>query len=167
MRTKTALLTATLLALLIAGCRGGSSPTEGIAGTYRFSFSTSLSNTSGAPTIQNAQVRLDNAVKMDSCPPGDTENDYDENGNLVAVVCIAPGTATVALHSADKIGAGNHTLLFFMAQQIGNFSPSPYRVMAFSMQITDANGKVVKTITLPAESGSLIDGQAIAYTFSI
>src|SRR3954466_6774101 len=118
--TRNALLASILLALALGGCGGGSSPTEGPTAPLQFSFSTSLSNTSGIATIQDAQVRLDNAVKMDSCPPGETEPQYDANGKVIGFACVFKGAATVTLSAADRIGSGNHTLLFFISQHTTN-----------------------------------------------
>jgi hypothetical protein len=164
---RNALLAVLLLALSLGGCGGGSSPTEGTVASLQFSLSTTLTNTAGIATIQDAQVRLDNAVKMDSCPRGATEPQYDANGKVIGFDCVFKGAATVTLSAADRIGSGSHTLLFFISQQTTNHSPSPYRISAFTIQITDIQGKPVKTISLPAQSGNLASGQALSYTFTI
>lgn len=167
MQTRYAWLATALLALGMAGCHGGSSPTEGLTGSFRFSFSTELSNTSRVASIGDAQVFVDKVVVADSCPPAALENQYDVNGNVVSIHCIAPRTAQVTFSAANRIEPGSHTLRFLIVEHSTDRSPSPYKVAAFNLLVTDANGKFVKTLSLQTQTAGLAAGQAIVYTFTI
>jgi hypothetical protein len=173
MRLNGILLAATLLpALVMAACGHARSITEPasparLTGPYTFSLSTSLSNTSGAPTINDAQILIDNNVEADSCPPGDLEQLTDPDGNVIGASCIAPGTSAVTLSATGNIGPGSHSLLVFISQQSTGFSPTPYSVKAFTFQVTDATGHLIKSVNLPAQTASLAVGQSIAYTFTL
>jgi hypothetical protein len=167
MQNRYAWLAAALLALVMAGCHGGSTPTEGLTGSFKFSFSTVMSNTSGVASIEHAQSFVDNVPVADSCPPQNQESEYDANGNVVSILCTAPKLATVTFSAAKQIGTGNHTLRFVISQQTTDRSPSPYKVSAFNLLVTDANGKFVKTISMQTQTAGLAAGQAIVYTFTI
>jgi len=167
MQIRYAWLAAALVALGMAGCHGGSLPTEGLTGSFKFSFSTVMSNTSGVASIEHAQTFVDNVPVADSCPPKDQESEYDANGNVVSILCAAPKMAIVNFSAVNQIGPGNHTLRFAISQQTTNSSPSPYRVAAFHFVVTDASGALVKDISLPTQTGNLAAGQAIVYTITI
>lgn len=161
-----------LSALVMAACGHARSITEptsppGLGGPYRFSLSTSLSNTSSAPTINDAQILIDNNVEADSCPPGDLEQLTDPDDNVIGSTCIAPGASAVTLSAAGNIGPGSHSLHVFISQHTTGFSPSPYSVKAFTFQVTDAAGHLVKSVALPAQTANLAVGQSIAYSFTL
>jgi hypothetical protein len=173
MRLNRIFLAATLLpALGVAGCDHVRSLTEppspaSLAGPYTFSMSTTLSNTSGTPTIVDAEVLIDNNVEADSCPPGDRELDTDPDGNVISFSCTAPAVAAVTLSTGGHIGPGMHTMLFFISSQTAGSSPTPYTVMAFTFQVSGANGNLIKSISLPSQSANLAIGQSIVYTFTL
>jgi len=173
MRLNRIFFAATLLpALGIAGCNHARSMTEppspvALTGPYTFSMSTSLSNTSGAATIGDAEILIDNNVVADSCPPGDLEQNTDPEGNVLSASCIAPGVSAVTLSAMGNIGPGNHSLLVFISQQATSLAPSPYAVKAFTFRVSDATGHLIKSISLPAQSANLAVGQSIVYEISI
>lgn len=164
-------LTATLLAALgMAGCNGLRSLTEppddvGLTGPYTFSLSTSLRNTAGDATVIDAQILIDDVVVADSCPPLDEVPQTDGDGN-VTDFCEAPAAAAVNLGTGGHIGPGLHTVLFFISSQTSS-APTPYTVAAFNIQVNDAKGNPLKTLSLPAQSASLRAGQSIVYQISI
>ncbi|HEY0555507.1 MAG TPA: hypothetical protein VGG20_14695 [Thermoanaerobaculia bacterium] len=171
MRRKMLFLAAGFLAAFgLAGCNGLRSLTEppddeGLTGPYTFSLSTNLSNTAGTPTIIDAQILIDNIVVADSCPQQDEGSQTDGDGNIT-YFCEAPASAEVDLGTGGHIGPGMHTVLFFISSQTAS-APTPYTVMAFSIQVNDAQGNPLKTLSLPAQSASLRAGQSIVYQISI
>jgi uncharacterized protein YceK len=172
MRLNRIFLAATLLAALgMAGCdtlRSLTEPPEGLTGPYTFSMSTSLSNTSGTPTILDAQLLIDSNVVADSCPEEDLFPQTDADGNVTSYFCTAPATFAVTLSAEGHIGPGRHTMmLFFISSQTVDRAPTPYAVMAFTFQVSDAKGNLIKSISLPTQSANLAGGQSIVYEISI
>jgi len=164
-------LAATLLAAFgLAGCNALRTLTEppdgGLTGPYTFSLSTNLSNTAGVPTVIDAQILIDNVVVADSCPQQDEFPQTDGDGNIT-YFCEAPASGAVNLGTGGHIGPGMHTIRFFISSQTGGNTPTPYIVMAFSIQVNDAQGNPLKTLSLPAQSASLRAGQSIVYEISI
>jgi hypothetical protein len=170
MRRNRIFLAATLLAALgMTGCNGLRSltepPDDGLTGPYTFSLSTNLSNSTGTPTVIDAQILIDNVVVADSCPQQDEFPQTDGDGN-VTYFCEAPASAEVNLGTGGHIGPGMHTVLFFISSQTAS-APTPYTVAAFSIQVNDAQGKPLKTLSLPAQSAALRAGQSIVYEIVI
>lgn len=168
-RNKLFLATTFLAAFGLAGCNAlrtlTEPPDDGLTGPYTFSLSTSLSNTAGVPTVIDAQILIDNVVVADSCPQQNEFPQTDGDGN-VTYFCEAPASAAVNLGTGGHIGPGLHTVLFFISSQTTS-TPVPYTVMAFSIQVNDAQGNPLKTLNLPAQSASLRAGQSIVYQISI
>ncbi len=174
MRLKTCVfLTAILPAALgLAGCNGLRSltePPDGLTGPDIYSLSTSLSNSSGAPTILEDQILIDNDVVADSCPADDLFPQTDSDGNILSYDCTAPAASTVALGSEGRIGPGTHRVRFFLNYQTTTSTPTPYTVMAFTFQVSDTKGNLIKSISLPAQSARIgSTGQdSIDYTITI
>lgn len=165
MRCERIFLAATALAALgLAGCntlKSLTEPPDGLTGIYTFSLSTTMSNSTGAPTILDAQLLIDNNVEADSCPPEDVYPETDPDGN-VTYFCNAPAVAAVNLSASDHIGPGTHTLLFFISGETSR-SPTPYTVQAFTIQVFDPGGHLSKSISLPAQSGH----ESIVYQITI
>jgi hypothetical protein len=162
--------TITLAILCTAGCgnlRSLTEPPVGLTGPYTFNLTASLSNSSGSPTIDDAQILIDDNVEADSCPQDDLVPQTDGDGNVTSYVCEAPSTSAASLSAAGHIGPGGHRLLFFISQQETNYTPTPYTVAAFTITVNDASGRLLKTISLPAESGNLAVGQSLVYMFTI
>jgi|GEM_PF-4933514 len=173
MRLNRLLLAATCLAAFgLAGCdalRSLTEPPDGLTGPFTFSFSTTLSNTSGAATILEAQVIIDNDVVADSCPPEDLFPETDADGNILSYSCSAPAVATVAFSPGGHIGPGTHRVRFFLNSQTTTSTPTSYAVMAFTLQVNDAKGNPLKSISLPAQTGRIgSTGQdSIDYTITL
>ncbi len=165
MRHPKLFLAATALAAFgLAGCntlKSLTEPPDGLTGIYTFSLSTTMSNSTGKPTILDAQLLIDDNVEADSCPPAYVYPQTDSDGN-VTYYCNAPAVATVNLSAGDHIGPGMHTLLFFMSSETDR-SPVPYTVQAFTMQVFDPGGHLVKSINLPTQSGH----ESIVYQITI
>jgi hypothetical protein len=173
MRFKMIFLAAILLpAFGMAGCNGLRSltePPDGLTGPYTFSMATSMSNSSGAPTILEAQIIIDNDVVADSCPEEDLIPQTDADGNIVSYDCTAPAASTVTLSTEGHIGPGTHRVRFFLSSQTTTSTPTPYTVMAFTFRVCDAKGNLIKSISLPAQSARIgSTGQdSIDYTITI
>ncbi len=170
MRRKMPFLAATFLAAFgLAGCNAlrtlTEPPDDGLTGPYTFSLSTNLSNSTGTPTLVDAQILIDNVVVADSCPQQYEFPQTDGDGNIT-YFCEAPASSTVNLGTGGHIGPGLHTLLFFISSQTAS-APTPYTVMTFSLQVNDAQGNPLKTLSLPAQSAILRAGQSIVYEISI
>jgi hypothetical protein len=155
-------LLVTLLCALI-GCSGPTIP----GGPDTFTLQTTMDNTSGAATILDAQILYDNLVIADSCPQNDQYPITDVDGNILGDGCTAPPVRTVAFSAGNNTAPGSHHLDFFMSSQSTAGTPTPYQVAAFTLTIVGSGGKVIKTIPLPAMSGSLGGGRgSITYIFS-
>jgi hypothetical protein len=153
----------------MAGCNGLRSltePPDGLTGPYIFSMSTSLSNTAGTPTLLDAQLVIDRNNLADSCPQQYIVAQPDSDGNIT-FDCQAPAVSAVTLSWEGKIGGGTHTILFFISSQTTGASPSPYTVAAFTFQVRDAQGNLIKSIRLPTQSGNFANGQSIVYTITL
>lgn len=170
MKLKTFLLGAALLTGLgLTGCdrlRSLTEPSDGLTGPYTFSVSTNLSNTSGMPTLIDAEILIDDNVVADSCPQEDLSPQTDSEGN-VTYFCQAPATNAVDLSSTGHIGPGQHTMLFFISSQTVARTPTPYAVRGFDFRVSDGQGNLIESIALPAQSASLAAGQSIAYTIRL
>jgi len=153
-----------LVAVLLGGCDPG--PT-GPEGPDTFTLHTTMSNVSGAATILDAQILVDNFVEAESCPAGELTPDVDADGNIVGYTCNAPAVSSAAFDVGGNIGPGSHRLEFFMSSQTTGGTDTRYNVMAFDVVIYDRGGKVLKTISLPSQSARLGGGQrSIVYSFS-
>jgi len=166
MNTKKALLMAALPALCFVGCSGKSSPTAPGAFVDTFSLRTTMVNTSGSATIVNVDVFIDGAFAAFSCPGTYIDTLYASDGSVLGYTCSAPGVATVAVNAAGQVTTGSHTLRFQMTQATDP-SPATYTVMAFTLTVHDAAGRLVKTLNLPAQTASLAIGQDISYVIDI
>ena len=60
-------------------------------------------------------------------------------------------------------------MTFFLNSRTTTSTPTPYTVMAFTFQVSDAKGNLIKSISLPAQMGRIgSTGQdGIAYTITI
>ena len=73
-----------ITAFALSGCKALGSltaPPEGLTGRDAFSLTTNMSNSSGEPTILDAQIIVDRVVVADSCPEEDQFPDFDADGN--------------------------------------------------------------------------------------
>jgi hypothetical protein len=139
----------TCLAVLVAGC-GLTAPDTSDLNTY-VTFPTFVS-ASGAPTILDARLLLDDIVEAeDNEPIG-----FDQ-------ALLPPKDSTIA--------AGRHTLKFLLASQTTS-APTTYTVPKFDITLLACPGGVLadttqlaETLHLPTQSASLVAGQSITYTF--
>ena len=166
MRIRQAFLVATLSALSLAGC--SKSPTDPkLSGSDHFSVTVFLNNASRHDaTLGWVRLLVDNVVEDDSCPAPNVETVYDENGIASGTVCTWPTTSTVILSAKDRINPGPHTLRLVLLQ-----TPSSgyflYTVDAFTIEVLDENGKLLKNIDFTTQSFSIAAGQQIYYNFTI
>jgi len=175
MRFHKAFLAAALLAAFgLTGCNSRS-PTEpagppvpaGLSGPDKYSLTTTLANTSGTATLDDGQILIDNVVVEDSCPNADLELQFDGDGNIIGSFCTAGPSNSVYLSAAGNIGPGSHTMRFFISEQTTAYSPTPYTVAAFTIEVRDASGKLLKSINLPAQTANLKVGDSMSYLFTI
>jgi len=171
--TRLAFAAVAVLLSVAAGSRPGfRSPTAAADFPDLYSFSTSLTNLTGAATIVDAQVILDNVVVVDSCPPADQSPELDGDLNIVGYDCSAPPAAAVALAGSGAIGPGGHQLVVLLSAISQQATLSAYQVSAFTITIRQQSGAALKTINLPSEAAVLGPGanggpRTIVYTFSI
>ncbi len=168
MRFQKAFLAASFLAAFsLTGCNH-LSPTEpsdgGLSGSDMYSLAATLTNTSGAPNVDEVQTIIDGHIVSDSCSSFDPQ--YDGDGNVIAYTCTDGSSASLTLTAAGSIGPGSHTLRFFISQTSGP-SHSTYTMGSFTIEVRDANGKPLKSISLPAQTANLESGASITYTFTI
>jgi hypothetical protein len=142
MRLKTALAVLVLAGLCLFGCHS-SNPTS--SGGLNVVITASIANTTLQPTITEGQLLVDGSLVTDNVSP-------------------AP-TATLALTASGGIASGAHTMSCVIVNQTS--SPNNYTVAAPNIQVYDANGNFLKSVTLPTQSGSLATGQAITFSFSL
>jgi hypothetical protein len=171
MQIRQAFLLAALSAVsagALAGC-GSKSPSEPpsvLSGTDRFSLGATLVDGSGQKTLGWVQLSIDHVVEADSCSPGALDAVYDSNGNATDYFCTAPSFSSVQLSANDHIAPGSHILRVSILQQSAN-AYHAYTVNAFSILISDANGKPIKMIQIPAQTATLTAGQELDYSFSV
>jgi hypothetical protein len=168
MQIRQAFLTAALSALALAGCsqKSPTDPPSMLSGPDRFTLSTTLSDTSGQPSLTWVQLTVDHVVEADSCPPADVIPDYDGNGVPTSYSCSVPSFSTVLLSAKDQIAPGSHILRISIVQQPSNVF-STYKVDAFTIQVSDASGKLLKSINVPAQTARLMVGQEFDFSFTV
>ena len=154
MRHKAILALAAVGLVLVAGCSGGGHPTAP-GSVFQYSFSTTLTNLTGAATIGDAQIAIDGNTVGDSCPPADESPDQSGDGGFS---CDAPPMSSVQIASSGPINAGSHTLEMLLSQISSTSTLNPYRLSAITMPIRDSTGKVTETITIPSQTATLGPG---------
>jgi hypothetical protein len=163
MRIRQAFLVAALSTLALAGCNGKGSPTE-LKGSDQFYVTVTLNDASRHSTLEWVQLSIDNIVVDDSC--FDIVTDYDENGIPTGSSCNDNGSASVSLAAKNRIAPGPHVLRISILQQSSN-ELTRYNVDPFTMEISDASGKVLKDIDFAALSDRLQAGQFFYYNFTV
>jgi hypothetical protein len=131
-----------LAALCVVGCHSGS-PTS--TSSFQVVVQAGLANTALMPTILDAQLVFD--------------------GSLVQDLPQSPAASLVTLSASGGVNSGAHTVQFIIANQ--TTTPNNYTVTTPSIEVLDAAGNFVKTITLPVQSGSLATGQGFTYQFTL
>jgi len=167
MRFQKAFLAAAFLAAFgLTGCNllSPTDPGGGLSGPDRYSLTTTMTNTPGVANLDEVQIYIDGNIVMDSCSNFDPQ--YDSDGNIVSDLCIDGSFASMTLSAAGSIGPGSHSMGFFISQTTGP-SHGTYTVAAFTIEVRDANGALLKSISLPAQTASLGTGGSIRYAFSI
>jgi hypothetical protein len=168
MRIRQVFLVATLSvssALSLAGC--GKSPSEPkLSGSDRLYVNVVLNNASGHSTISWVRLLVDNVVEDDSCPAPNIETTYDDNGIPTGTTCDWVDASSVILTAKDRINPGPHTLRLVLLQTPSSGS-SLYTVEAFTIEVDDENGKLLKNIDFTTQSFSIAAGQQIYYNFTI
>lgn len=166
MRFQRAFLAASFLAAFsLTGCNL-LSPTEpggDLSGPDRYRLTTTMTNTSGVANLDEVQIFIDGNMVMDSCSNFDPQ--YDNNDN-VSYLCTDGSVASLSLSAAGSIGPGSHSMGFSITQTSGP-SNGIYTVAAFTIEVRDANGALLKSISLPAQTASLGTGGSIKYSFTI
>ncbi len=175
MRFQRAFLAAVFLgAFGLTGCNSRS-PTEpagppvpvGLSGPDKYSLTTTMTNTSGAATLSDGQILIDNVVVADSCPNADLNPEVDGDGNIIGYFCTKGASTSAILSAAGAIGPGSHTLRFFISEQTTAYAPTPYTVAAFTIGVRDTTGKLLKSVNLPAQTANLKVGDSMIYLFTI
>jgi hypothetical protein len=151
-------LVAALAALFLPGC-GRRSPTE-LSGPDRFSLDVTLRNASGQSTLGWVQLSVDNVVEDDSCPAPNIVTEPSGRS------CDFVDLSIVLLSAEDRIAPGPHILRISILQQPSSESYR-YTVDAFTMEVRDGSGQLLKNIDFPALSDRLTAGQAFYYNFTI
>jgi hypothetical protein len=156
MRQK-AILALTVVGLfLLIGCSGGSHGTPASPGNvFKYTLSTTLTNQTGAATIVDAQILIDNVVVGDSCPPADEQPDQNNDGGSS---CSAPPLPSVQIAATGTIGSGAHTLVMLLSSISNQSFLNSYQLAAIAIPIRDASGKVTETITIPSQTATLGPG---------
>jgi len=170
MRFQRAFLAAVFLAAFgLTGCNL-LSPTEpgdnGLSGPDKFSLTATMTDTSGTPSLNEIQIIIDGNIVADSCSSSDPQ--YDGDGNIIDYICADGSTVSLTLSAASPIGPGSHTVKIFVSQstQYDHAPRGPYSVAAFTIEVNGADGKLLKTISLPAQTAA---GGAfsVSYPFTI
>jgi len=145
------LATIVLAALTFTACKGGTPTSANPETDNGYQAFPELDNTAGAETILAAHSELD--------------------GRTVAKAGSA-GSETALLFSGADIVAGNHTLALVLDQQTTSV-PTSYTVPRFDIVLTACpegaladTGLYVETLHEPAQTATLVGGQAIVYRFS-
>jgi hypothetical protein len=159
-----ALFAAGLSTLCMGGCGSGSGGPTMPGGPDTYTLSAAMKSVSGDPTIGDVTIRLDGFTVADSCLRY-LEPIYDADGNVIGYACGAPASASASFSAGGSIGPGSHTLTFYMVAQ-AVAPPTTYTVPAFNVVVKGADGKPLKTISLPAQTASIGSGGSIVYSFS-
>jgi hypothetical protein len=150
--SRRAWLAAALAVLCAAGCHGNGPTAPGPTDTFR--LRATMSSTDGTATMVDAGVALDGQVVASSCGA------VDSDGN-----CLTPAVSTYTFVGGGGIAPGMHTLLFFVDSQTTG-RPVTYTVSPFAVLIYDQNGKLLKTVSLPAQTATLPLAVGMTYTFT-
>jgi hypothetical protein len=157
-------LAATLAALCMGACGGGSGGPTMPSGADTYRLSATMKNASGAETIFDATIRLDGFTVADSCLRN-LQPITDSDGNVIGYYCDAPPAATVAFIAGGSIGPGSHRLEFYLVSQ-AQAVPATYTVPAFKLVVNGPDGKLLTTVNLPSQTASIGAGGSISYTVS-
>jgi len=170
MRFQRAFLAASFLAAFsLTGCNL-LSPTEpgdgGLSGPDKLSLTATMTDTSGNPSLNEIQIIIDGNVVADSCSNSDPQ--YDGDGNIIGYSCTDGSSVSLTLSAAGSIGPGSHTIKILIAEstQYDHTPRGPYSVAAFTIEVDGADGKLLKNISLPAQTATG-GGFSVSYPFTI
>ncbi len=142
MRLKTLAVLA-VVGLSLPGCHTAT-PTSGIG--INIKITAGIANSAGQATLLEAQLLADTTVLIQDNPS-------------------PTPAASLSLNSSGVITTGPHTLSFLVANQ--TTSPNNYIVTAPVIQVYDAAGNYLRTMTLTTQSSSLTTGSAINYSITL
>lgn len=129
--------------LAVGGCSNSNSPTSGSA--FEVVINATITNTTNAATITQAQLIVDGATQVIFAP--------------------SAAAATGALSTSGQAGSGPHTMAVAITGQ--TTSPNNYTVSMVTVQVFDLNRTLLKTITLADQTAMLGTGQSVSYSFSL
>jgi hypothetical protein len=130
-----------LCALGALSCSSSTSPTA--PGTSAITLTVSVTNTTGAATLDEVQATLDGALFIDT-------------------ISAAP-LPIFTLVGSRNLASGTHTLTVVIVQQ--STSPSSYTV-APTIEVMSPGGTVVNTILPVAQTLSLATGAVVTFSFT-
>ena len=150
MRLKKLAIVVALAGFWALGCGSSNSPTS--SNGFTLIMAMGLQNSAGQPTIVAAQLLFDGVTAFVSAPQG-------ASGAFVSLGGTVGG-----------VSSGTHTITLQISTQTS--SPNSYKAETMAMtapaiNVVNANGTLLKTITLPIETATLATGQGITYSFSL